>query len=201
MTSTQTELLHAHCRLGHIGFTLLRNHACHNCLGLTPAHANCACLFGAARRHDRAKSKPGSIKRSATEPGDLVCVDHMVVCIPGHISFLTGPILGQNIRYYTLWVDVLSHFLYGTLDEKNDAPSAIRSKTSSNNSLHDSIALSPTSAPTKRAPSYLVPFRRILLPTNRLTLSLLRAFISKTAQSNATYSYDVAPRHESLGRH
>jgi hypothetical protein len=54
----------------------------------------------------------------------------MVAGIPGHIMpFLTGPIAGRSYKYYTMWVDVFSHFLFGTLDENNDATAAVRSKT------------------------------------------------------------------------
>ena len=119
-----SQLLHIHCKYGHIPFARLQTMAKQGILpkylATTPTPACAACLFGKATkrrwRHNAPSNKRPSLLHTKS-PGERISVDMLQSPHPGLIAQMSGILTKQRYNYATVYVDNYSGVGYTHLQK------------------------------------------------------------------------------------
>ena len=132
-----SELLHMHCKFGHIPFARLKTMAKQGIISKhladAPTPACIACLYGrATKRPWRHKAPTNQQKklRKATTPGERISVDMLQSPQPGFIAQITGILTKHRYNYATVYVDNFSGFSYLHLQKTASLDETLQGKKS-----------------------------------------------------------------------
>ena len=129
------ELLRYHHRYNHIPMKKLRYMAKNGIipkrLAKCPVPTCSACMYGKATRKPwRSKlAKNRKVSRTATRPGQVVGVDHMVSPTPGLIAQMAGFITKKRYKYATVFVDHATGYGYTHVQRTQSAEETLEAKT------------------------------------------------------------------------
>ena len=133
--NSSAELLHHHCKYGHIPFKRLKSMAEQGIipkyLAKTPTPACVACLYGRATRRKWRQRAPKHKKRKLSKvsaPGERVSVDMLQSPYPGLVAQMTDIQTKKRYNYATIYIDNFSGFSYIHLQKSADIKETLESK-------------------------------------------------------------------------
>ena len=134
LTRSQRELLDLHIKLGHMDMQTIQTMIRRRVVSAPNRVANLkvlpkcqACLQGKA--HQRSHNENNSvIGKDHTKPGAGVSVDHVEAGTPGYIWQTKGAPTHRRYKYFSLYVDHDSRFLYPFFQEGKTAAETLKGK-------------------------------------------------------------------------
>ena len=134
LTGPQRELLDWHIRLGHQDMRVIQRMIVHKSIDAPRRLAKVrdipmcpACLRGKARQRSH-QSQQGVIGASHNAPGKGVSVDHVEAGFPGLLWQYKGLPTNRRYKYFSLYVDHHSRFLYPFFQESKSAAETLKGK-------------------------------------------------------------------------
>ena len=135
IANQSSELLHMHCKFGHIPFARLKIMAKQGIIPKHLAHAPTpacvACLYGRATKRQwrhRTPTNQRTTLKQATQPGERISVDMLQSPQPGFIAQMTGILTTQRYNYATVYVDNYSGFCYLHLQKSSTVAETLQGK-------------------------------------------------------------------------